>query len=138
VKGYLLDTHAWLWAQRRDLANASAKFLSEVEQWQQFAHAYISDVSVLELARLSAALRIDLGTSIDQFVHDATRDDGLQLLPLTTRILIESTRLPGEIHRDPSDRLLVATAREHGLTLVTRDKDLLAYGRKGHLSVLKL
>jgi PIN domain nuclease of toxin-antitoxin system len=131
VKGYLLDTHAWLWAQRRDLANASAKFLSEVEQWQQFAHAYISDVSVLELARLSAALRIDLGTSIDQFVHDATRDDGLQLLPLTTRIL-------GEIHRDPSDRLLVATAREHGLTLVTRDKDLLAYGRKGHLSVLKL
>jgi PIN domain nuclease of toxin-antitoxin system len=116
VKGYLLDTHAWLWAQRRDLANASAKFLSEVEQWQQFAHAYISDVSVLELARLSAALRIDLGTSIDQFVHDATRDDGLQLLPLTTRILIESTRLP----------------------LVTRDKDLLAYGRKGHLSVLKL
>jgi PIN domain nuclease of toxin-antitoxin system len=81
---------------------------------------------------------MDIGMSIDRFLHEATVDGGLQLLPITTQILIESTRLPGNIHRDPSDRILVATAREHGLTLLTRDRDLLAYGRKGHLSVLKL
>jgi len=46
--------------------------------------------------------------------------------------------VPGNMHRDPSDRILVATAREHGLTLLTRDRDLLAYRRKGHLNVLKL
>ncbi len=59
------------------------------------------------------------------------------MLPLTPRILIESTRLPGGLHLDPVDRILVATARELGLTLVTRDKLLLAYARKGHLNARK-
>jgi PIN domain nuclease of toxin-antitoxin system len=105
---------------------------------QRTESLYLSTTSVLEAARLVADGQLDLGMPIDDFVAEATRDSGLQLLPLTTRILIESTRLPGTIHRDPSDRLLVATAREHTLTLVTRDKQLLSYGRKGHLNVLKL
>jgi PIN domain nuclease of toxin-antitoxin system len=105
---------------------------------QRSGFLFLSAISVLEVARLIAYGKLYLPVSIDEFVEQATYRTRLQLLPLTTRILIESTRLPGEIHRDPSDRLLVATAREHGLTLVTRDKDLLAYGRKGHLSVLKL
>jgi PIN domain nuclease of toxin-antitoxin system len=50
---------------------------------------------------------------------------------LTTSILIESTRIPGEFHGDPADRILVATAREYGMTLVTSDKLLLAYAKRG-------
>ena len=80
----------------------------------------------------------DLGISVDRFVAEATEDEGLRLLALSVRILIESTRLPGEIHRDPADRLLAATAREHSLTLVTRDKELLGYARRGHIQALKI
>jgi PIN domain nuclease of toxin-antitoxin system len=42
------------------------------------------------------------------------------------------------LHRDPSDRILAATAREHSLVLVTRDEELVRYGRKGHLPILEI
>ncbi|AEU39161.1 type II toxin-antitoxin system VapC family toxin [Granulicella mallensis] len=137
MTGYLLDTHVWLWVQQRATSEVSTGFFPEVEKWQRLGRAYISAVSMWEIARLTADGHIELSMSLERFLSDATRDGGLQLLPLTTQILIESTRLPGDIHRDPADRMLVATAREHGLTLVTRDKALLKYALLGHLNARK-
>lgn len=134
----LLDTHSWLWFQGGDAEQLSRESRATLLEAQKVRALYLSDISVLEAARLIAYRQLYLPISIDQFVEDATGRGGLQLLPLTTRILIESTRLPGEIHRDPADRMLVATAREHGLALVTRDKHLLAYGRGGHVRTLKV
>ena len=54
---------------------------------------------------------------------------GVQLLPLTLDIVIESTRLPGEFHRDPADQLIVATARLHGLPLMTADRRIHRWGK---------
>ncbi len=99
---------------------------------------FVSAISVLEISRLCEDGLLDIGMSIDRFVEEAEEHGGVKLLPLTNRILIESTRLPGTIHRDPSDRLLVATAREHGLTLLTRDRDILKYAQLGHLNARKL
>jgi PIN domain nuclease of toxin-antitoxin system len=137
VTSYLLDTHIWLWVQQQAASEVSAGFFSEVEKWQRLGRAYISAISVWEIARLTTEHHIELGMPLERFLSDATRDGGLQLLPLTTEILIESTRLPGDIHRDPADRMLVATARDHGLTLVTRDKLLLKYALLGHLNARK-
>lgn len=61
---------------------------------------------------------------------------GVALADLSPRILIASSFLPGSPPRDPADRIVVATAREHGLRLMTRDKVLLDYGKDGHLDVL--
>jgi PIN domain nuclease of toxin-antitoxin system len=137
MSGYLLDTHVWLWAQRGETERFDSGLLKELEESQRRRQLCVSAISILEIARLVALQQYTLASSIDDFVAEATRDDGLLLLDLTPRILIESTRLPGEIHRDPSDRLLVATAREHGLTLVTRDKRLLLYAKQGHLVARK-
>jgi PIN domain nuclease of toxin-antitoxin system len=134
VTAYLLDTHTWLWVQQRATEEVSAGFFFTVEEWQRMGQAYISAISVLEIARLVADGDLDLGMSVEKFLEEGTSDNGLQLLPLTVQILIESTRLPGEIHRDPADRILVATAREHGMALVTRDKPLLKYAQQGHLN----
>jgi PIN domain nuclease of toxin-antitoxin system len=49
---------------------------------------------------------------------------------------IESVLLPGTLHANPADRLIVATARVHGLCLATHDKRLLAYGREGHVTTV--
>jgi PIN domain nuclease of toxin-antitoxin system len=49
---------------------------------------------------------------------------------------VDSARLPGDLHGDPADRMLVATARRVGATLVTRDGRILDYADGGHLSVL--
>ena len=51
------------------------------------------------------------------------------------QLLLDSSFLPGELHRDPADRIIAATAREYGFTVMTRDRALLDYGMQGHLSV---
>jgi PIN domain nuclease of toxin-antitoxin system len=61
---------------------------------------------------------------------------GVRLAPLTPEILIESALLPGEPPKDPADRMIVATARQHGLLLITRDRKLTAYAVQDHLRVL--
>jgi predicted nucleic acid-binding protein len=60
----------------------------------------------------------------------------VRLAPLSPAIAVESTRLPGDFHRDPADRFIVATARELGATLVTRDERILRYGAEGFVQVL--
>jgi PIN domain nuclease of toxin-antitoxin system len=54
---------------------------------------------------------------------------------MSPEVLIASSFLPGKPPRDPADRIIVATARDLGATLITRDRALLSYGKQGHLSV---
>jgi PIN domain nuclease of toxin-antitoxin system len=50
---------------------------------------------------------------------------------------MESALLPGELNLDPGDRVVVATAREYGFTVLTRDADILRYARAGNLSAIE-
>jgi len=61
---------------------------------------------------------------------------GVSLISLDPEIAVASTRLPFEMHSDPADRILVATARHMGATLVTADKALLALAKKGHFKTM--
>jgi PIN domain nuclease of toxin-antitoxin system len=61
----------------------------------------------------------------------------VQLADLSPDLLIASSYLPGKPPKDPTDRILAATARELGATLVTRDRTLLDYGKQGHVAVLE-
>jgi PIN domain nuclease of toxin-antitoxin system len=64
------------------------------------------------------------------------RTPGAFAAELTPEVLIASQELPGELHRDPADRILGATARQYGYRLLTRDKPLLAYAEAGHLQAI--
>jgi len=64
---------------------------------------------------------------VEDWVRDALAYPGVQLLPLTPDIAIESTRLPDPFHKDPADRILVATARVLNLSVLTEDRKILAY-----------
>jgi PIN domain nuclease of toxin-antitoxin system len=68
--------------------------------------------------------------------HSALALPGIHLAPLEPAVAVASTRLPGDLHGDPADRLIVATARQLGATLVTADAAVLAYGRLGQVDVL--
>jgi PIN domain nuclease of toxin-antitoxin system len=61
---------------------------------------------------------------------------GIRFCDLPPEILMASSFLPGFPYKDPADRIVAATAREFGYTVMTRDKALLDYGSEGHLSVL--
>ena len=56
--------------------------------------------------------------------------------PVTAETFIASCFLPEPFHKDPFDRILIATAREHDLTIITRDRAILAYGAAGHVRTL--
>jgi PIN domain nuclease of toxin-antitoxin system len=134
MNGYLLDTHTWLWVQTAEPDKISREFQKDLERAQVRRQVYVSAISILEVARLVSLAQRALPCSVDDFVAEAFSDDGLVLLDLTPRVMIDATRLPGTFHRDPSDRLLVATARAHGLTLITRDKQILDYAKAGHVN----
>ncbi len=71
-----------------------------------------------------------------EWIRRALETPGLTLVPLTPEIAVDSTRLPGDLHGDPADRMLVATARHIGARLMTRDQPLLDYGRKRHARIV--
>lgn len=137
MNGYLLDTHTWIWVQTGETKKFSEGVRKELESAQVHRQVHVSSISILELARLVSLGQRILPCSVDDFVAEAFSDDGLLLLDLTPNIMIDSTRLPGNFHRDPSDRLLVATARAHGVALVTRDKQILDYAKAGHVNARK-
>jgi PIN domain nuclease of toxin-antitoxin system len=61
---------------------------------------------------------------------------GVRLAGMSPDLLVESSFLPGKSPRDPADRIIAATARDLGATLVTRDRVLLGYGEQGHVNVM--
>jgi len=86
---------------------------------------------------LEARSRLELGREINDWMAFVFNGFGIALKPLLPQIAIASTRLPDGIHNDPSDRLIVATARYLNATLITADRAILDYGLKGHVKVLK-
>ncbi len=85
---------------------------------------------------LEAKGRIRLSKDCLAWVQEALSAPGTSLVPLTPEIAVESSRLPGKFHGDPADRILVATARLLGATLLTRDERILAYGKGKLVSVM--
>lgn len=86
----------------------------------------IASVSCLEVAWLVRKGRITLPVPINEFFTKAIDDSGLMLLPLTPSIAARSAYLP-DIHRDPIDRVIIATALEHDSELATRDGMIARY-----------
>jgi PIN domain nuclease of toxin-antitoxin system len=80
--------------------------------------------------------RLQLATDVMQRVEAALAKPGEQLAPLEPAIAVASSRLPFQMHPDPADRILVATARYLGATLVTADGALLEMAGKGHFKGL--
>ena len=58
------------------------------------------------------------------------------MAPLTPEIPVECNGLPGRFHHDPADRIITATARVEGLTVVTRDPQILDYAAEGYVGAL--
>jgi PIN domain nuclease of toxin-antitoxin system len=87
----------------------------------------VSAVSSLEIARLVTGGLVELKGSLDRWVRSAIDSLEARSIDIDHQIAIEAYKLPGRFHKDPADRLLVATARLRDLTLVTADERILAY-----------
>ena len=96
-------------------------------QEHQGAGLGVSIISCWEAAKLVERGRLELTMPVERWIEQALTYPGVELLQLTPRIVVESTQLPGEFHRDPADQILAATARVYDIPLLTADSKLLDY-----------
>lgn len=136
VPPLLLDTHVWIWLMDGMEREMGAEALEMVRVASARGRVMVSAISVWEVAMLDAKGRVRFSMEAGEWVRRALGAPGLRLAALSPEIAVESARLPGTAHGDPADRILIATARLAGATLVTRDGKILEYARSGHLSVL--
>ena len=122
----LLDTHAWLWwlSQSPALSRAARSAIAESARTDGVA---VSTISTWELALLVARQRIELRIPVTDWVQASESIAELSFVAPSNRIMLESVSLPGPFHADPADRIIVATARTHGLRVVTKDDKIRAY-----------
>ena len=131
----LLDTHVLIWlAEGMDeLPTPSRRSIDEAAAAGGLA---VSPISFWEVAMLADRGRISLSSPIADWRQHVLEAPGMREEPLVGDLFIEAVHLPGELHKDPADRLLVATARGRRWRLATRDQRLLDYGAAGHVNVL--
>ena len=135
MNAVLLDTHALVWLVVGDgrLRLAVRRRIDTAAQQQQL---WVSAITPWEIGMLVAKGRLVLDRDVIDWLQAALSLPGIRVAPLEPALAVASTRLPGDLHGDPADRLIVATARHLGATLVTADAALLAYGQLGHVGVL--
>jgi len=127
----LVDTHTLIWMveEAPRLGAQTAEALNRAGWENRIA---VSAITPWEIALLVSKNRMKLGADVMDWIRDALSKPGVRLVPLEPAIAVASTRLPFEIHADPADRILVATARHLRATLVTADGALLEFARQGH------
>lgn len=121
----VLDTHIWIWWVSDD-ERLTAGYRSVIESRQSDGLG-ISAISCWEVAKLVQLGRLQLRDPAAVWLDEALAYPGCRLLELTPRIAVESSSLPGALHRDPADQIIVATARVWGCPLLTADQKLLEY-----------
>ncbi len=121
----LLDTHIWIWWVQ-DLPKLSASQLAYLRAAPPNSLG-VSVYSVWEVAMLVDKGRITFQRPVADWVRMALAAPNIHLLDLTPEIAIDSIFLPGTFHKDPADRILVATARILDIPIVTQDAKILAY-----------
>ena len=116
----LLDTHILLWwlGEDRRLSPGQRQILEEADEKNPLL---VSDITLWEVATLHSLGRITLHLPLREWLEQAAAQPLVQLLPITPAVAAAVAALPDSFHRDPADRILVATAQVLGATLLTHD-----------------
>ena len=125
---HLLDTHVlvrWLLDDRK-LARQHVRILERCERAGQ--QVGVSAMSLWEIAKLVERGRLEMMQTVDESLADLESSPMFEILPITARIAVESTRLGSAFPGDPVDQIIAATARCHGLVLLTSDQRILDSG----------
>jgi PIN domain nuclease of toxin-antitoxin system len=126
----LLDTHIALWLDSGDDALRPSTRAMIDECWQSGGTIFLSAITVWEIALLVDSDRIDLDVPIEAWVGRFLERPGIEAVPLGHRAAARAYQLRHLAHRDPADRLLIATAIEIASPLVTYDERIARFGER--------
>jgi PIN domain nuclease of toxin-antitoxin system len=121
----LLDTHIWWWSltEPENLSKTAIKTIRQTKT----DHRMIASISIWEFAMMVAKKRISLKIPVAKWLSRALNETGLGVIGISPEITIDACNLPDKFHKDPADRLIVATARVNNLKLLTKDQKMLEY-----------
>lgn len=124
MKPIILDTHILLW-WLTDHSDLPAKYKKTISDSIANGALVISSITLLEIGLLVQKNKINLTRSLQAFLGDLEKAAWLQIYPLDSAVVAESVGLGDRLHRDPADRIIIATARVHGLGLLTCDQRII-------------
>lgn len=135
MRPLLLDTCAAIWlAADAPLAQAALDAIAGTVETG--LPLQVSPVTAWEIGLMARKGRFRAALSPQRWFEQLCAIPGVAVCDLSAGILLDSSFLPGEFHGDPADRMMAATARALGFTLLTRDRALLDYAAEGHLAAL--
>lgn len=121
----ILDTHAWFFWVNDNLNEFSNVALKTILSEKILG---VSIISCWEIAMLVAKERLKLNIDVQLWINQALKYPGIKLLSLKPEIAVLSTRLPGNFHGDPADRIIAATCLYHKSSLISKDRKIQAWG----------
>jgi len=130
MPSYLLDTHIYIWWRMGSgqLTHEQSKALDYADSTGEAVA--LSAISIWEIAMLASRGRLEINQiPTHVLLKQIQSDPGVEILPLDADVCAESVNLPTGFHRDPADQIIVATARVHGLRLLTADERIINWGK---------
>jgi len=119
----VLDSHIWFWWINLEHHRIPSSMLAEIERAPRVG---VSPVSCFELALAHRRGRLELPRPMREWFALALAGSDVELLPLTPAIAVRAVELP-DIHRDPFDRIIIATALEMDVRLASVDGRFVSY-----------
>jgi PIN domain nuclease of toxin-antitoxin system len=135
VTTLLLDTCAAIWIGNREAIAPDA--LRAIRTAARTAGILVSAVTAWEIGLATTRTPpLVLLPTAQLWLADLLARPGFRTVPLDPEVALSASYLPGDCHRDPADRLLIATARRLGVPLMTRDRRILSYAAQGHVDAI--
>jgi PIN domain nuclease of toxin-antitoxin system len=122
----VLDTHAWVWFVD-DPRRLSAPACKATEKALAAGSIVISSISCWEVAMLSASGRLRLTIDVRDWIAKCEALPFFNFVPVDNAIFVRSVFLPGSLHGDPADRIIIATALTRDIPIVTKDRKIRNY-----------
>ena len=123
----VLDTHALVWWVNGDSRLSTPEKSAIDDVLEQGGRVLVSAITAWEIAMLVVRGRIALAMDLDEWLRVVETLEGVCIVPITAQTAVQSVTLPGEFHKDPADRLIVALAREKNVPIITADEKIQTY-----------
>ncbi len=119
----VLDTHVWIWWMLGDPSLSRAE-RDALDALPAKMRPVLCDISLWEFATLVDMSRVQIDVTVEEWLRVAASPATVRIVPISPEIVAEMNRLPASFHRDPADRLIVATARFLKHPMATRDRKI--------------
>ena len=123
----VIDTHILVWWVSGDKSLSKPALEAINSTLASDGEIIVSSISAWEISMLIEKGRLVLSMDVESWLDEVSQIDGVRFMPVDNEIGIKSTMLPGEFHKDPADRMIVATARKLAVPLVTADEKIIKY-----------